>query len=55
MLVPLYIKLADGRTLRILNLALQGDTVVEHTVKLGRVPSEPKKVLLNYNADVLSD
>jgi len=55
MLVPIYLRLADGRTVRILNLSLQGDTVFDRTIQLGKVPSEPKKVLLNYNADVLSD
>jgi len=55
MLVPIYLKLENGRTVRILNLTMQGDTVFDRTVQLGKVPSEPKKVLLNYNADVLSD
>ena len=55
MLVPLYLQMADGRTVRILNVGMQGDMVSDHTVKVGKLPSPPKKVLLNYNADVLSD
>jgi len=55
MRVPLYMQMADGRTLRVLDLVLHGNMVSEHTVKLGKPPSPPKKMLLNYNEDVLSD
>ena len=55
MVVPLYLQMADGRTVRILNLGMPGDCVVERTVKLGKLPSPAKKLLLNYNWDVLSN
>lgn len=55
MLVPLYLQFGDGHTVRVLNLAMQGDTVAEHTVKLGKLPAPAKKMLLNYNQDVLSN
>jgi hypothetical protein len=55
MYVPIYLKLADGRTVRILNLALQGDTTFDRVIQLGTLPSPAKKVLLNYNSDILSD
>jgi aminopeptidase N len=55
MLVPLYLQMADGRTVRILNLGMEGDRVSDHTVKLGKLPAPAKKLLLNYNQDVLSD
>jgi hypothetical protein len=55
MLVPLYLQMADGRTVRILNLGMPGDATIERTVKLGKLPSPAKKLLLNYNWDVLSD
>jgi hypothetical protein len=55
MVVPLYLQMADGRTVRILNLGMQGDMVSDHTVKLGRLSSAAKKLLLNYNEDVLSN
>jgi aminopeptidase N len=55
MLVPLYLQMADGRTVRILNLGMQGDMVSDHTIKLGRLPAPAKKLVLNYNQDVLSD
>jgi len=55
MIVPVYLQLADGRTVRVFNVGMEGDMTSEHTVKLGRLPSPPKKLLLNYNQDVLSD
>ena len=53
--VPVYLQLADGRTVRVFNLGMEGDMTSEHTIKLGRLPSPAKKLLLNYNYDVLSD
>jgi Peptidase family M1 domain len=55
MVVPLYLQMADGRTVRILNLGMPGDATIERTVKLGKLPSPAKKLLLNYNWDVLSN
>jgi len=55
MVVPLYLQLADGRTIRIASVPLKGDMVSDHTVNLGKLPGPAKKVLLNYNEDVLSD
>jgi hypothetical protein len=55
MIVPVYLQLADGRTSRVFNLVMVGDMTTEHTVKLGKLPGAAKKLLVNYNADVLSD
>jgi hypothetical protein len=55
MIVPVYLQLADGRTVRVFNLGMGGDMTSEHTIKLGRLPSPAKKLLINYNYDVLSD
>lgn len=55
MLVPLYMQLDNGATFRLGNLQMRGDVSLEHTVKLNKMPSAPKKLLVNYNADVLSD
>jgi hypothetical protein len=49
------VQLADGRTSRIVDLTLKGETVSDHTVKIGKLPSPAKKVLVNYNYDVLSN
>lgn len=55
MLVPVYLQLADGKTVRVFNLGMQGDMVSDHVIRLGKLPSPAKKMLLNYNQDVLSD
>jgi hypothetical protein len=55
MLVPLYLQMENGNTVRVANLTLHGEDVVDKTAKLGRLPSPGKKMLVNYNADVLSD
>lgn len=55
MLVPLYLEMENGRTVRILNLEMKGDMTSDHTVDLGELPSPAKKLLLNYNQDVLSN
>jgi len=53
--VPLYLEMADGHTVRLGRVYLLGDTTVEKTVKLGKLPSPAKKLVLNYNEDVLSN
>jgi hypothetical protein len=55
MIVPVYLQMADGRTVRVFNLGMQGDMVSDHVIRLGKLPSPGKKMLLNYNQDVLSD
>ncbi len=53
--VPVYLQMADGRTVRTFNIVMLGDMTTEHTVKLGKLPQPAKKMVVNYNADVLSD
>jgi hypothetical protein len=55
MKVPLYLELKNGETQRITNVVMHGDTTFDQTVRLGKLPSPAKLMLLNYNADVLSD
>jgi hypothetical protein len=55
MVVPLYLQMENGNTVRIANVRMAGEQTVERTYKLGRLPSAGKKLLVNYNADVLSD
>ena len=54
MLVPLYVQLADGNVVRIGSMNMRGVMNSEQTIKV-KLPSPGKKLLLNYNADVLSD
>lgn len=55
MLVPLYLQTENGNTVRIGNVRMHGDDSLEKTLKLGKLSSPGKKMLVNYNADVLSD
>lgn len=55
MIVPVYLQMADGRTVRVFNLGMQGDMTSDHVIRLGKLPAPAKKMLLNYNQDVLSD
>jgi len=55
MMVPLYLQMENGNTVRIANITMAGEQTIERTYKLGKLPSPGKKLLINYNADVLSD
>jgi hypothetical protein len=53
--VPVYLQMANGVTVRIANVVIHGSGSIEHTFQLGKLPSPAKTLLVNYNADVLSD
>lgn len=55
MLVPIYMQMADGNTVRLASVKMRGDYTFDQTVKIGKLPSPGKKLLLNVNEDVLSD
>jgi hypothetical protein len=55
MLVPVYIDMGNGNISRLFNVTMKGNHTLDTTVKLGKLPSQPKRLLLNYNYDVLSD
>ena len=55
MIVPVYLQMENGITVRIANIGMHGEGTIEHTMKLGKLPSPGKKLLVNYNSDVLSD
>jgi hypothetical protein len=54
MVVPLYLELADGRTVNLGHARLTGNTSVEQKVPLRGVKVAPRRALVNYNYDVLS-
>ena len=54
MLVPLYVQMDNGNTIRLGSMKMRGDTTLDQTVKV-KLSSPGKKLLLNFNADVLSD
>jgi hypothetical protein len=55
MRVPLYLQMANGNTVRITNVVMRGNKTIDTTITLGKLPSPGKALILNYNADVLSD
>ena len=55
MLVPVYLQMENGTTVRLANVTMHSGEVIDKTLNLGKLPSPGKKLLLNYNADVLSD
>jgi hypothetical protein len=54
MVVPIYLELADGRTVNLGHARLTGNTSVEQKVPLRGVKVAPKRALVNYNYDVLA-
>jgi aminopeptidase N len=55
MLVPVYVELEDKSTLLFGKMPIRGSTTVEKTVPLGKVAAPPKRLLVNYNYDLLSE
>ncbi|HEV2619020.1 MAG TPA: M1 family aminopeptidase, partial [Acidobacteriaceae bacterium] len=55
MRVPIYLQMVNGNTVRIGFVVLQGNQTIDKTFSLGKLPAPGKTLLLNYNADVLSD
>ncbi len=54
MMVPLYLELADGRVVRWVSGTITGSSSIDQTVALPKTPSPVKRVLINYNYDVLA-
>jgi hypothetical protein len=51
--VPIYLELADGKVMRMGQIAIHGPKTVEQTVQLPKLPAAIKKVSINYYYDVL--
>src|ERR1017187_8525785 len=54
MIVPVYLELADGRTVNLGRASLTGNNSVAQKVPLKGLKDTPKRALLNYNDDVLA-
>ncbi len=54
MIVPIYLELADGRTVNLGRARLTGNSSVDQKVPLKELKDTPKRALLNYNDDVLA-
>jgi hypothetical protein len=55
MLVPVYLQFQNGKVTRMANVQIHGATTLERSANLGKLDNAPKRLLLNYNGDVLSD
>ena len=53
MAVPFYLELADGKVYRWASARITGNNTIEQTVPLPKTASPLKRVLINYNYDVL--
>jgi len=53
--VPLYLQMENGNVVQLGKVTLHGEATVEKTAKLGKLASPAKRLMVNYNADVLSD
>jgi hypothetical protein len=54
MLVPIYLELADGRTISVGRANLAGNTSVEQKVPIKGLKEKPRRALVNYYNDVLA-
>jgi hypothetical protein len=54
MLVPVYLELADGRTVRLGRLPITGNNSIEQKVPLQGLKEKPRRAVINYMADVLA-
>ena len=54
MIVPIYLELADGRTVNLGRARLIGNSSVDQKVPLKGWKDAPKRALVNYNDDVLA-
>jgi hypothetical protein len=54
MLVPIYLELADGRTINLGRAKITGNTSVEQKVPIKGLKDKPRRALVNYYNDVLA-
>ena len=54
MLVPIYLQLADGRTVSVGRVAITGNSSFEQKVPLKGLKDKPRRAVLNYFDDVLA-
>jgi len=54
MLVPVYLELANGNVLHLGKVTITGDSTVDQTVQLPKLPAPLKRATINYFYDVLS-
>jgi len=53
MMVPIYLELANGRTVKLGAANVTGNNAITQSVPLGKMDAPPKRALINYYNDVL--
>jgi hypothetical protein len=54
MLVPIYLDLGDNKIVYLGKVVMRGSGDLERTTNLGKISMMPKRMLVNYNYDILS-
>ncbi len=54
MRVPIYLEFEDKRVVLVGNANMKGSHELEQTINLGKQATAPRRVLVNYNYDILS-
>jgi len=54
MLVPIYLEMADGRTVMLGHVRISGSSTAEQKVPLRGLKEKPRKAIINYMDDVLA-
>jgi len=54
MMVPVYIEFENKSVFRLGSGTMKGPHEIEQTVNLGKLPNAPKRIVANYNYDLLS-
>jgi hypothetical protein len=52
--VPIYLEFEDNRVVLIGGAKMKGTHELEQTLNLGKQATAPKRLLVNYNYDILS-
>jgi hypothetical protein len=54
MIVPVYLELEDGRVSQIAHAVMKGSHDLDKSFSVGKLPGTPKRLVANYNYDILS-
>jgi len=54
MLVPIYLEFADNRVMRLGRVRIEGNSTLEQKVPIKGLKEKPRRLLINYMADVLA-
>jgi aminopeptidase N len=54
MLVPIYVELTDGRSVKVGAMAIAGNTSADHSFQMPKTPAPVKRLSIDLNHDVLA-